>query len=142
MAYKRRNYEFEKRCQDIADGKVITVTIDEEGDQVFLKGHGADVFKEIGETKTQRASHVEPDNAVLRLVFHAVRSLVSDASRIAAWTRTWRCLWRVNTKPTAGYILPQRWRNRQEAINAEISFLNNWFVEGENAIQACERQKG
>lgn len=43
-------------------GRTITVTIDEEGNQVFLKGHGADVFLGVGDTRTQRASHVEPDN--------------------------------------------------------------------------------
>lgn len=111
---------------------MITITIDENGDQVFLKGHGADVFADVGTVTTQRASHVEPDSAVLRLVFHAVRSLVSDASRIAEWTRNWPCTWRVNTAPVGGPILAGRWRNRKVAIEAEVEFLNTFFLTGEN----------
>lgn len=110
----------------------ITVTIDENGDQVFLKGHGADVFCDIGETKTQRASHVEPDNVVLRRLFHFIRQNCTDASLLAAFTRIWPCLWRVNTAPVGGPVLEGRWRNREAAIAAEVTFLNQFFLTGEN----------
>ena len=38
--------------------KVVTVTIDESGDLVFLRTPESDIFLELGETITRRASHV------------------------------------------------------------------------------------
>ena len=108
---------------------MITVTIDKDGDQVFLKGHGAEIFAEAGESRVRRASHVLPDGPFLRACFRAVRLFVSDTSTLAAWTRTWKCLWRVDTSPIGGPILCCRWRDREQAIQAEIQFLNNFFLE-------------
>lgn len=131
--------------------RTITLTIDENGDQVFLKSDGAEMFRALGITVTRRASHVEPDAWVLRVLFHALRSLVSDDSAIAAWTRNWDCDWRVNTAPIGGPVLTWRdtyapddiqpwmeklnymkaqavWRDRQSAINAEIKFVNKFFL--------------
>src|SRR5208337_3555461 len=119
--------------------KVLTVTIDEEGNLVYLKTSEHDIFAELGEVVTKRASHVEPVNIWLRVAFRFLR-VFGDKTRVAEWTRTWTCDWRVNTKPTAGYLLPQSWRNRQDAIDAEIAFLNEWFIRGEHAIQEQERQ--
>jgi hypothetical protein len=76
----------------------------------------------------RRASHVEPDNFMLRLSFHAVRALCSDASRLAAWTRTWGCMWRVNMSPVGAGILPVRYGYRIAAIDAEVDALNNFFI--------------
>jgi hypothetical protein len=125
--------------------KIITVTIDENGDQVFLKTDGADCFLELGEVITRRASHVEPAPRYTRWAFTVLRTLFSDTSKVAAWTRTWRCLWRVNTKPVGGPILRLKhinpatpwpvedlvavWANRLDAIAAEIKFLNQFFLE-------------
>src|SRR5271166_6344206 len=78
----------------------------------------------------QRASHVEPDNAYLRLAFHAIRKLVADNSPVAAWTRTWGCMWRVNMAPVGAGILPVRYACRQTAIDAEVEALNNHFIGG------------
>ena len=103
--------------------RTIAATVDENGDLLFLKSESTQVFCALGETHTRRASHVEPDDLVLRLVFHAVRLLGFDA-----WSRTWNCLWRVNTSPVNGPILEGRWRNRQDAILAEIEFLNRFFA--------------
>jgi hypothetical protein len=103
--------------------KTITLTIDENGDQIFLKSDGAEMFRAIGITVTRRASHVEPDSLVLRLAFRVARLLSFDA-----WTRTWSCVWRVNTAPIGGPILAGRWTNRQAAIAAEIQFLNTFFL--------------
>lgn len=127
--------------------KILTVTIDENGDLVYLKTDSCDALLELGETVTKRASHVEPDNFLLRRLFHTLR-LFGDKNRIADWTRNWNCLWRVNTSPVGGPILLWRhvwgsedwmkglsgynyvalWRNRQSAIDAEIKFLNDWFL--------------
>lgn len=120
--------------------KIVTITIEEDGSQTFLKTDSADIFLECGEVITRRASHVEPANWALRFIFSLLRTLSADTSVVAAWTRTWRCLWRVNTKPVGGPILHESdyagswiltWRNRQDAIDAEIKFLNNFFAERE-----------
>jgi hypothetical protein len=111
--------------------RTITLTIDENGDQVFLKSDGAEMFRTLGITVTRRASHVEPDTWALRILFHAIRKAVRDTSRVAAWTRTWRCRWRIDASPIGGPILAKRYMNRQEAIEAEIEFVNKFFL-GEN----------
>jgi len=108
----------------------MTFTIDENGDIIALASPGADVIlKAMGEVQTQRASHVEPDAFALRIAFHIIRSLTSDDTAVAEWTRHWRCLWRVNTSPVGGPILAARWTDREQAIAAEIEFLNNFFLE-------------
>jgi hypothetical protein len=38
----------------------------------------------------------------------------------------------VDTTPTAGVVLEGRWMLRQDAIDAEIKFLNSWFLERGN----------
>jgi hypothetical protein len=108
----------------------IVLTIDENGDQVFLKSEGAKAFLELGKVETSRASHVEPDAAVLRWLFHFIRQRCTDDSRIAGWTRTWCCSWRVNTAPLDGPILSGRWRDRSQAIAAEIEYVNERFLCG------------
>jgi hypothetical protein len=125
--------------------KIVTITIEEDGSQTFLKTDSADIFLECGEVITRRASHVEPANWALRFIFSLLRTLSADTSVVAAWTRTWPCLWRVNTKPVGGPILRLRhldptiawpvaenvamWPNRYDAIDAEIKFLNHFFAE-------------
>ena len=110
--------------------KVVTVTIDESGDLVFLRTPESDIFLELGETITRRASHVVPAAFWSRLAFNAIRYFVHDDSASAEWCRTWRGPWMVDTTPTAGVVLEGRWMIRQDAIDAEIAFLNRWFLEG------------
>lgn len=139
-----------ERFQDTAH-KVLTVTILEDGSLQYLRTDACDVLLELGEAVTRRASHVEPADLKSRILFHCLRTLVSDKSRVAAWTRTWTCKWRVNTAPVGGPILSWRdvWRtsggvagdehnwpdgevatfdNRQTAIDAEVMFLNEFFL--------------
>ena len=85
--------------------KVLTVTITEDGDLIYLKTSEHDIFAEMGEVVTKRASHVEPATFWLRVAFHILRTVVNDKSRIAEWTRGWSCDWRVNTAPVGGPIL-------------------------------------
>jgi len=119
--------------------RVVTVTIDESGDLVYLNTPESDIFLELGETITRRASHVEPYEFLPRLLFTAIRYFIRDDSRLANWTRTWACKWRVNTSPVGGPILRGydyagdwilSWDNRQDAIRAEVKFLNTFFLEG------------
>lgn len=121
--------------------KIVTLTIEEDGSQTYLKTDAADIFLECGEVVTRRASHVEPADLPRRIAFSLIRRLVADDSKIAAWTRTWSVYWRINTSPVGGWILQwsdvddtsrdasiATWRNRQQAIEAEVSFLNGWFA--------------
>ena len=111
--------------------RVVTVTIDESGDLVFLNSPEHDIFLELGETVTRRASHVVPASFWSRLAFNAIRYFVHDDSASAEWCRTWRGPWMVDTTPTAGVVLEGRWMIRQDAIDAEIAFLNRWFLDGD-----------
>ena len=60
-------------------------------------------------TKT-RVSHVWPANIALRAIFIALRAVVRDESKVAGWTRTWGCIWKVVIGPFS---------DRSEAIRFE-----------------------
>ena len=125
--------------------KVLMVTIDEDGNLVYLKTSEHDIFAEMGEVVTRRASHVEPGPRYERWLFHTLRFFFGDKGRVSDWTRSWYTLWRVNTAPVGGPIL--RWKHvispcpvcmaeniyyendRQRAIDTEIIFLNKFFLE-------------
>jgi hypothetical protein len=128
--------------------KIVTITIEDDGNLTFLATESSDVFLELGRVVTRRASHVEPAPRYDRWLFRVLRTLFPDDSRVAQWTRTWNTLWRVDTRPVGGPILtwahvrpeiaaaaPQLagrtyyWFDRQAAIDAEVLFLNQFFAE-------------
>ncbi len=81
----------------------------------------------------RRASYVEPQSRWLRLLFHVIRRLGGDDSRIACWTRSWPCFWRarmlVGTRPVLG-----PYRNRSDALRKEIDWLQeNWILASHHA---------
>jgi len=109
----------------------IIITIDQStGDMLFLETSGAQAFKALGRLRTRRASYVLPADFWARQAFKLIRWFIRYDSAGAAWCRTWRGPWLVDTTPTAGVVLTGRWMNRQDAIDAEIEFLNRWFLEG------------
>ena len=112
--------------------QIITTTITADGNQIFLDTRGSVTFCEVGESTVQRASQVEPDSLPLRLAFRAIRACVRDTSKVAQWTRTWSCWWRIDTRPVGGPVLIGRYRDRNRAIEAEICFLNKFFLEGQH----------
>lgn len=99
----------------------ITVSISDES-VTFLNSELASVFVD-GDTKMRRASHVEPESAVLRPLFHALRIVCGDKGRAASFTRLWPCLWRVNLAPIGGPVLPVLFIDRAEAIRAEVAYI-------------------
>ena len=123
--------------------KIVTITIEDDGNLTFLATESSDVFLELGRVVTRRASHVEPAAFWDRQAFRVLRTLFTDDSRVAAWTRTWNTLWRVDTRPVGGPILLCKhvwdtrpgdnyiamFSDRQEAIAAEVKFLNQFFAE-------------
>jgi hypothetical protein len=110
----------------------VAITITDEGDAIFLHSESAAAFLDMGDVaEHRRASHVEPENIILRNLFHILREKFGEYGWVASFTRLWPCLWRVNTAPVGGPILPGRWRSRSAAIAAEIAFLNDWFLHHE-----------
>lgn len=67
-----------------------------------------------GNTKVERISHILPENIILRLAFKLIRSLVSDESVAARWTRKWKCTWYIHVIPTNEKFYG--FRDRDEAI--------------------------
>jgi hypothetical protein len=106
----------------------VTFIVDEStGDAVYLVTEAAANLN-LGSSPL-RASHVEPVNPILRLAFHLLRQWLGDKGRMSEFTRSWKCAWRINTQPVGGPILDGVWYDRTKAIEAEVKFLNRWFVE-------------
>jgi hypothetical protein len=90
---------------------------------------GAELLEGIGPVELERASHIEPVNRILRWAFHVIRSRTGDDSRIAAWTRRWRCRWQV---AIVGGPVWGAYTNRERAIAAEVAWLNRNRFGGTN----------
>jgi len=73
-----------------------------------------------GERTKFRASVIEPVSLPLRLAFRLIRLLVRDDSRLANWTRSWECLWRVRI--IGGPVLDGQFAPRRAALEAEIAW--------------------
>lgn len=101
------------------------------GNSVFLLT-GAAKSLDFGPLPKIRASHVIPADPLLRVIFNFIRSHCTDTGPLAAFTRRWPCAWQIDTTPVGGPILPGVWYNRAEAIDAEVEFLNDWFVWGKD----------
>lgn len=100
------------------------IGVDDDGRLTFIDHPELAFLKELGQTETNRASHVEPDAWLLRVVFHYLRRHFGDDSKVGESTRSWGCLWRVNLGPVNGPILDERWIDRSQAIAAEVRWLN------------------
>ena len=73
----------------------------------------------------RRVSHVEPVALVPRALFYAIRLIVRDESRAAAWTRRWPVVWqaRIFDGPTLG-----PYDDRSAAIEAEVEWITNNLI--------------
>ena len=103
----------------------IIITVDSAGTVTHLVDHP---LTEYPETATvARASHIEPLDPTLFLAFRLIRWVFGDESKMADWTRTWKCLWSVDLSPVGG---PTNYpfRTRAEAIEYEIKWLNQNFL--------------
>lgn len=74
-----------------------------------------------------RASHVVPTDIASRKLFNALRAPFADESKVAAWTRTWKCKWQADLSPVNGPVLGP-FDSRVDAIEAEIEWLNKNFL--------------
>ena len=77
----------------------------------------------LGQVSTRRASHVEPVYRVKRAAFRLLRWPFGDTGRVADWPRNWRGPWQADLAPSGGPVLGP-FRNRQNAIDAEVAWLN------------------
>ena len=98
------------------------ITIDADGQIEFVNKPELAAAFATEQVTRQRASHVEPTNALLRALFRLLRAHSHDAGPVAAFTRSWPCRWRVSIidGPTFGPF-----RQRADAIDAEVRWLND-----------------
>jgi hypothetical protein len=82
-----------------------------------------------GPAQVHRGSYILPISRPKRWAFRLFRRLFGETGRVAAWTRSWRGPWRVDLGPSAGPVI-QPFTNRQDAIDAEIVWLNQHLSEG------------
>lgn len=114
-----------KMLQDILDReepamRANVIIFKPDGTAVYIHDRGLTAHLD-GLRRKVRASVIEPCWWPLRLAFGVIRSFAHDESPVAAWTRTWRCLWRVRV--IGGPILDGEWRDRAAAIAAEVAWL-------------------
>lgn len=85
-------------------------------------------LESFGQSNVTRASNVMPAGRLKRMAFRAIRKLVSDESRIAGWTRTWRGQWIADMKLSGGPVLRgadgKGFALRADALAAEIDWIN------------------
>lgn len=105
----------------------LTVSIDDDGNVTFLVSEMSR-FLVDDSSSIKRASHVEPVNGFLRILFYMLRAMFGDYGITANLTRRMPCLWRVNLAPVNGPVLSDTYRDRQQAISAEIVWLETNFL--------------
>lgn len=98
-----------------------TIFIDEDGS---TEGIASSLTQLLRMSQRRRASHIEPVNPILRWVFHFIRRRVSDESRLACWTRRWRCQWQARI--VGGPVLGP-FHRRHNAVAAEVFWINAWL---------------
>jgi len=99
---------------------MTTITFKTDGTAQHV-GENSLLAGSVARATKRRASHVEPQNLILRVLFRIIRARADDESTLAKWTRTWPCLWRV--KIVDGPVLPKLYTDRAEAIADEIQWL-------------------
>ena len=106
----------------------VMFSVDESnGDVRFLVN---DLSKDFvtKESNVSRASHVEPCNPVLRVVFYTLRYFFGEWGKVGEFTRRWSCLWRVNFSPINGPLVPIEWATRESAIEFEVEYLEKEWL--------------
>ena len=107
--------------------QTVMVKIDASGNVICLHTPvTAAMFPEAVEHP--RASFVEPLKLWQVCIFRALRAAFGDEGRVANWTRDWKCQWIVDCRPINGPMHLRVFSNRAEAIEFEILWLNQNFL--------------
>ena len=102
----------------------MLLVIDTAGNIKTLDSDEAKPFIEMGErVSRKRASHVEPVNWILRIIFRFIRWATGETGKVSDFTRQWRVQWRVDLSPSGGPIIGP-FKHRGAAIYSEIEWLN------------------
>lgn len=102
----------------------VAIMIRVDGSLEYVGSRAAAVLAGMGTrvTARRRASHVVPVSLPLRLLFRAIRAVVLDESRLAGWTRRWRCAWEVRV---VGGPRKGPFGSREAAIAWEVDYLES-----------------
>lgn len=105
-----------------------SVIIEPDGTVRFILADDLAGLLTEGNAQVTRASNVMPVNPLKRMAFRAIRNLVSDESRLAGWTRTWRGRWIADMKLSGGPVLRgadgKGFALRADALAAEVEWIN------------------
>ena len=106
------------------DAKEVVISFDEEtGGTSFV--HDSEVSQAmelVGTLDKNRATHVEPVNALARSIFYLIRNRVDDSSWLANLTRLFPCKWQARLISTNEIIGVGR--DRKDVIRQEVEYLN------------------
>lgn len=105
----------------------IVISITEDGDTRCLVSPDTQVFLSE-ESVIRRASNVLPVSIPLRVAFRVLRTLFGEYGRAADYTRHWHCMWQIDLAPIGGPVLPDHYRNRTDAIDAEVNWLQRYWI--------------
>lgn len=102
----------------------------------YVTGFADEVLLPMTDVVRRRVSHVVPSHPVLRACFQILRAIVPERGRIAEWTRSWRCDWRVLIgRESFGPFV-----DRAEAIRFEKAHIAASGMD--NALRRADRQQG
>lgn len=96
------------------------IIIDENGMLRCLRNDAVPMH-ELGKVTTTRLSHIVPLWEPARSLFKLLRLIFGDRGKVAAWTRTWRCWWKVTIISTGRWNI---FRDRADAVKWEIERVN------------------
>lgn len=82
----------------------------------------------LGAASVQRASHVLPQNRLLRAAFRWLRDTFGEKGIVAACTRRWPCLWMVEIIVLDSPVVLGPFSKRSAAINAEVQWLEKEYL--------------
>ncbi len=73
----------------------MIIEIDKTGKAYGLDEDLKEIFNEedFSTTNKKRFSYIYPKNILLRAIFKFIRKIFSDESKLANWTRSWKCEW-------------------------------------------------
>jgi hypothetical protein len=100
----------------------VTVLFDADGNVLHIQSPDLAFLETLGPREDRRASHIVPENSVLRWLFRLLRRLCRDGGAVATFTRRWPCSWQVNLRPSGGPVLGP-FPLRTDALAAEVAWL-------------------